>query len=115
MHEGASYVAFFDSTPIKKAIVPKDCGNWPGLFGANSDLEYLEMPTDTTNMESTFYNWAKMKVLKIWAVTPPTTNIFENVSSVEDDLVIYVPKNSVELYKSAQGWSVLADRIQAIK
>lgn len=73
------------------------------------------MPSDTTNMESTFYNWAKMKVLKIWAVTPPTTNIFENVSGVEDDLVIYVPNNSVELYKSAQGWSVLADRIQAIK
>ena len=47
------------------------------------------------------------------SATPPTLGfgVFYNGSS---NLVIYVPAESVDAYKSASGWSTYADRIQAI-
>jgi hypothetical protein len=47
--------------------------------------------------------------------TPPELegDIFEG--EIPEDLVIYVPAESVEAYKSASGWSEYEDRIQAIE
>ena len=53
-----------------------------------------------------------LKKLTVQATTPPTLKTDALGSS---DLIIYVPAESVETYKTADGWQDLADRIQAIE
>ena len=49
--------------------------------------------------------------------TPPTINIDSWPGTFSDTPLnaIYVPANSVETYKKADGWNKFADKIQAIK
>ena len=56
----------------------------------------------------------------VYATVPPTIKgnyssdtktVFDGASS---NLVVYVPAQSVDAYKSAAGWSNYADKIQAI-
>ena len=60
-----------------------------------------------------FYNNAYMRSLTIKATTPPTIGdyLLGGESSIE---YIYVPSESVNIYKEAEGWSDYADIIQAI-
>lgn len=48
------------------------------------------------------------------ATTPPTADIYDSWHAFDEnasDRKIYVPMESVEAYKSAQGWSDYADAI----
>ena len=61
----------------------------------------------------TFYNCTSLTSVTINATTPPrigTSGVFDNTNA---NLVIYVPAQSVEEYKT--NWSTYADRIQAIQ
>ena len=59
---------------------------------------------------SIFANCTSFSELIIEAIVPPTTqgNIFVNT---HQDLKIYVPDESVAIYKSATNWSLHASRI----
>jgi hypothetical protein len=57
----------------------------------------------------------KLKNVTIRTTTPPTLDGSTLFQYNDDNLVIYVPANSVEAYKSATNWSNYADKIQAIK
>ena len=60
-----------------------------------------------------FIDIVRLNTITILAEVPPTlcTDVFKNVPSTA---IIYVPADSVDLYKTADGWAALADRIQAI-
>ena len=63
-------------------------------------------------MLNVFYNCTSLTSVTIEATTPPTlgNNVFYNTN----ECPIYVPSESVEIYKAANGWSNYASRIQAI-
>lgn len=62
---------------------------------------------------SVFEGCSGLTAVRIYATTPPTLGnfVFDGTSS---NLAIYVPSESVEAYKAAEGWSDYASRIQAI-
>lgn len=62
--------------------------------------------------DGVFGNCASLTSLTITATTPPT--IGYNVLFGANNCVIYVPAESVEAYKAAEGWSSYASKVQAI-
>lgn len=62
---------------------------------------------------SAFYDCSALTSVTVKSTTPPNLggNVFTNTSS---NLIIYVPSESVDTYKSAAGWSDYASKIQAI-
>ncbi len=78
---------------------------------AFSSCDNLESVTSIGS--GAFYNCSLLTSLTIQAITPPTLgdSVFAGTSS---SLVIYVPSELVETYKSANEWSDYASRIQAI-
>lgn len=62
--------------------------------------------------EGVFYDQNNLVSFTIRATVPPALadDVFEGTS---EDLIIYVPAGSVDVYKAAEGWSDFADRIQA--
>ena len=77
-------------------------------------LTSVIIPDSVTNIgDSAFANCNFLTSVTVKATTPPTlgNDVFTNNAS---DRKIYVPSESVEAYKSASGWSVYADSIQAI-
>lgn len=94
-----------------------ECEYLPSIeFGAN---------IQTLTSTNAFINTRRLKTLIIRATTPPTIDSYHfkakelvgtrYIYSIPSELVIYVPSESVELYKSATNWSAFADRIQAIQ
>ena len=74
-------------------------------------IEELTLAENCTNITagSAFIEYSAVKKLIVKSLTPPAlTNSFTNIQS---DLKIYVPAESVDTYKSATGWSGMADRI----
>lgn len=57
-----------------------------------------------------FANCKSLKKIVVRSTTPPdaAANIFQNISS---DAIIYVPSQSVDAYKTANGWSTYAQMI----
>jgi hypothetical protein len=58
-----------------------------------------------------------LKSVTLKGGTPPSINIKDWYGTFSDTElnVIYVPANSVETYKKADGWNKFANKIQAIK
>lgn len=83
------YRAFYNNSTLSSIIIP-------------SSVEYIE--------DYAFSGCNKLMIVDCKATTPPiaSSNILSNVS---DDLVIYVPKSSVNLYKNASGWTSCKDNI----
>ncbi len=55
-----------------------------------------------------------LETLTIKAIKPPTIIAIDTFLKNRGDMVIYVPAESVEAYKAAEGWSAHADKIFAI-
>ena len=87
-------------------------GNY--AFGYCSSLTSITIPVGVTSIgDWAFYVCSKLKSIIITAVVPPTLS---NVNAFQDtnNCPIYVPAASVDAYKTANTWSNLADRIEAI-
>lgn len=83
-------------------------------FSMCSSLPSITLPNSITKIGNyLFSNCTNLSNVIVEAVTPPTIgyNVFSNTHS---SLVIQVPSESVNTYKSATGWSTYADKIQAI-
>lgn len=79
-----------------------------------SSLVSILIPNSITNIGySAFSQCVLLSNVTVKSVTPPTLDgsIFFNTPL---NLVIYVPSESVETYKSASGWSTYANKIQPI-
>jgi len=80
-----------------------------------TSLTSFSIGTAITEIKSSvFEGCTNLESVTVYATTPPSLSanyVFDGTSS---NLVIYVPSESVEAYKAAEGWSDYASRIQAI-
>ena len=60
-----------------------------------------------------FLGCSSLTSVTVRATTPPTLGGTSVFSNTPDNLVIYVPAESVEAYKAASGWSSYSSKIQA--
>lgn len=84
-----------------------------GLFQYTA-LTTLTLPPTvaTINGTATFYGSTSLRRLIVPRSTPPTLNSSGASLNRLSRLVIYVPDESVDTYKAATGWSVVASKIQ---
>jgi hypothetical protein len=76
-------------------------------------LTSITIPNSVTNIgDNAFYYCEGLTSITVNATTPPTLG--SDAFGYTNDCPIYVPSESVETYKSAEGWSEYASRIQAI-
>ena len=98
----------FKCSTIKKAIIGEGFTTIDSecFYGCN-DLKFIDLPNTITNISST--SMYGNGVLICRAVQPPTIGsngiLFKT---------LYVPDESVEDYKKANGWSAFADRIKPL-
>ena len=106
-----------DGSSIKIKIIPGGAGNGASTtyqdiyYGAFSHtaIQSIVLPENLTKLGSyTFYGCKYLKNVYCEATTPPSigSNVFYDTA---DELTIYVPNESVELYKSK--WSNWKDKI----
>ena len=73
-------------------------------------LTSIEIPKSVTSIgDIAFDSCTGLTSVTVYATTPPS--IGNSVFSNTNDCPIYVPAESLEVYKTAQGWSKYADRI----
>lgn len=83
-------------------------------FGSCRYLNNVVLPSSFTGIGNCAFEYcSSLNNLTIKAISPPNLGI-EALEGTASDLVIYVPSESVEVYKSASGWSTYSSRIQAI-
>lgn len=81
-------------------------------FNGCTSIGYIYLPTTITSIgSSAFANCTSLISIVCYATTPPSiaSNTFSNVDS---EFIIIVPYASVDLYKSASGWSTYSNRIE---
>lgn len=97
----------FQHNGITKVIIPEGFVNSGGYCFQNALLRFLDLPSTFTNFNTQDFRYAQDYTMVCRAENPPTLDgWFSTVPSV-----IYVPDNSVELYKSATQWSNHSDKI----
>jgi len=84
------------------------------VFQNCTSLSSVTIPSSVTSIGvGAFQNCNSLESVTVNATTPPSlaSGVFDGTSS---NLVIYVPSESVETYKQAEGWSNYDYRIQSI-
>ena len=101
----------FYGTGLKRVILPETLEHidyW--AFAYNGDLESVTIPEGAGRIgEYAFYKCDHLNFVRVEATTPPTGG--PSMFDLTNDCPIYVPAQSVEVYKSAPYWSDYADRI----
>lgn len=109
-HYAFSYCSELVSIDIPDSVV--SIGG--SVFVNCSKLISITLPSSVTSIGYNTFSWCvSLSNITINATTPPTladTSAFKYTNSCP----IYVPSDSVDIYKSANVWSSLASRIQAI-
>lgn len=108
--------AFAGCTYIRQIKFPKALVSiGKAAFNRCSGIESIELQTGITTIGELAFNLCRnLLQITCYAVTPPTLGT-NALASVPNNCAIYVPAESVDAYKSADGWSARADYIQAIQ
>lgn len=83
-------------------------------FRGCSYLEKITLPDRVGVINAkAFENCSSLKTIVLTGISPPALgeDVFNNI---HEDFGIYVPLDSIEAYKTAEGWSQYADKIDAI-
>ena len=79
----------------------------------SNQLTNIEIPSNVKNIgKDAFSSNDNLSSVTIHATNPPTT---DTPFPKNNNLKIYVPENSVNKYKTTEGWKEYADKIEAIK
>lgn len=96
--------------PNKLKSIGTRAGN---VFASCHGLTEITIPASVTSISnSSFFGCESLTSVTCLPETPPSLGV--SVFAGSKNVVIYVPAASVDAYKTAQGWSEYADRIQAI-
>ena len=112
-YDGAFYSSKFTSVTIGSGVTT--IGDY--AFYYCSSLTSVTIPDSVTTIgDYAFYICDSLTSVYCKATTPPVAILSEfgwwsAFSNNVSDLKIYVPMDSVEAYKSAEGWSIYADAI----
>ena len=108
-----SLISTFSYSSIgEEPIIPEGVTNITGAFQSTRLVEAPIVPEGVTNMERTFkgsYYLNGKYIIK--PINPP---IYNNTFEEDRVVAIYVPAESVDIYKNASGWIALADKIKPI-
>lgn len=112
------YSAFMHCENLESVSLPRARMIDDGVFRYCTSLVsvYIGSNIDTSGSfkaigSHAFFQCTNLTSLTINATTPP--KIGTNILYGADNCIIYVPRNSVNTYKTASGWSSYADRIRA--
>ena len=106
------YMAFSGCTNLTCIIIPDgvtSIGN--AAFQNCSSLTSITIPDSVTEIVDAFNGCSNLKTMAIKATTPPALGSGAIPSAIS---VIYVPDDSVNSYKSADGWNIYADKIKGM-
>lgn len=104
--------AFSNYAQLHKVYIPNSINSIGGLaFAGCLKLEEIDIPNNVTEIGRYAFRYTALKKVYMRPITPPIlgTDILNGISN---DFTIYVPRNSVEEYKTANGWSQYADKIE---
>ena len=99
--------AFQDCTALTNITVPDGVASIGGSAFRNSAITSITIPSSVTSIGSkVFYECTSLSTVHVEPTTPPAlgSNAFQYCMS---DIKIYVPAQSLELYKAAAGWKDL--------
>ena len=99
---------FQGSTIISAKIAEGYTTAYSGPFEQCSKIQLVDFPSTIRSIGWIRYMAPGVNLL-VRAVTPPSTSSFSGNYGK-----IYVPDESVEIYKTANGWSAFADRIKPL-
>lgn len=105
--------AFYGLSNIKTFTIPEgveEIGN--GAFGDCESLRDLYLPSTLKKFGGDLYYCSSLRALYCRAIVPPT-GFDRGDTSFADEYYIYVPAESVDTYKAADGWKDLAEHIVA--
>lgn len=103
----------FDQANLTSITIPDSVTTiGPYAFQDNYNLSTAIIGSGITTIGTQAFENISTLAITIYATTPPTLglNVFRNISSLE----IYVPSESLDAYKAANGWKAYKDYIQAI-
>ena len=109
--------AFFYCTKLSQIILPENLVTLgSNVFYNCRNLTDIILPQSTTNIgKNIFGHCNKLKTITVLATTPPSLSfLWSEDASPNDFIGIYVPSESVDLYKNASGWKDYADKIFSI-
>lgn len=105
--------AFYDCESLTSIEIPNSVTSIGyGAFSNCTDLTSTEIPNSVTSIGNyAFAYCSRLASVYIKSTTPPTLDnpVFYNNASGRK---IYVPRASVDAYKTAEGWSEYADAIE---
>ena len=107
---------FYACTGLKRLVLPqyiKTIGY--NAFSACIQLETVSIPSEIIQSINgrAFADDTSLKSITIHASTPPSLS-YDSLENTNDQFIIYVPAESVELYKTKQYWKNYSSRIQAL-
>ena len=114
-------VSAFASTGITKVKSLGNITSIVGGWGANEgvfyncvNLSFVRLPKTLTSIGvQTFCNCSSLRTLVVESETPPTLG-GNCLGGTNSGLLIYVPDNSLDTYKTTDGWVSYADKIKPL-
>ena len=104
----------FNSNQLTNVTIPNSVTAIGELAFYSNQLTDITIPNSVTTIgRRAFYYNDNLSIITIHATTPP--NISEPFGNSNSISKIHVPQNSVNTYKTAQGWSQYADKIFPIQ
>jgi hypothetical protein len=103
--------AFFECTKIETITLPESLEVLEdyALNGCESIINITIPERVTTIGEYCFANCSSLETLYLMPTTPP---LLENIYAIPEGVDIFVPSESLDLYRTAEVWRRLADAIQ---